>query len=197
MFASFFKDVLLRISIYLRRFLAPAKHKIHRVMLEYDTSGEPCDSGSAFWVNESRFWEEDEFEENETNITWIYKNRLSIDPVPSCVSNIAFRVTYEHDGKVYKYVTRDMNHHWPPKKTPGFHPLIKEAWAVMYDGDRMNVTDKVKKYAGPYSDFHGETLKLSDVVGEQCVSVQITNIMGQTCSIKLGESFSRKTLWTS
>jgi hypothetical protein len=147
MFATFFKNFLLRVSIYLRRFFAPPKHAIHRVILEYDSTGEQCDNDSAFWRNEERFWEP-ELEENETNITWMYRNRMSIEPIPRCVSDVTFRVTYEHDGSVYKYVTRDVKHQWPPKKVPGFHPPIKEAWAIMFDGTHVNVTDRVKKFAG-------------------------------------------------
>lgn len=182
-------------QVFARRFLAPSKYAITRVMLEYDSSGEQCcDTDSTFWKNEERFWEP-EYEENECNITWIYKNRLSVYPYPSCVSNVTYRVSYSHDGKLYRYVTRNHDHAWPPKKVPGFNPPIKDAVATMYDGTVTDVLKKFSRYAGPNSDFHGETLHLSDVVGEQCVSVTLTNILGKQSTVKSGESFSRATLW--
>ena len=190
-FDRFIKETILSVALFLRRFIAPAKYQIKRVTIEYDSSGEQCDVESAFWKNEERFWDT-EFEENEANITWIYKNRLSVTPYPSCVSNVSYRIAYTHNGTMYKYVTRDPSHQWPPKKMPGFHPAIREAWVVMYDGENMNVTEKIKKFAGPNSDFHGETLQLSDVIGEQCVSLKITNILNQSIVVKTGESFSRK-----
>jgi hypothetical protein len=190
-FDKFLKEVVLSLALFLRRFITPPKYQIKRVTLEYNSSGDPCDVDSAFWKNEERFWDT-EFEENETNITWMYKNRMAVTPYPSCVSDVKYRVIYAHNGNTYKYVTRDPKHSWPPKKTPGFHPPIKEAWVVMYDEEHRNVTDKIKKFAGPNCDFHGETLELSDIFGEQCVSLKITPIIGQSIVIKSGESFSVK-----
>ena len=60
---------------------------------------------------------------------------------------------------------------------------------------RTHGTNVPTHFAGPNSDFHGETLRFDDVVGEQCVSVKLTNILGRTSVIKTGESFSRSTLW--
>ncbi len=195
-FIWWLKEKLLSVVLFLSRFITPEKYAIQRVMLEYDTDGKPCDISSVFWKNEERYWDT-EFEENDVNITWMYKNRMSILPYPSCVSNVAFRIAYKHNGELYKYITRDHNHCWPPKKTPGFHPPIKEAMAFMFDDTYMDVTKKMKRYAGPNSDFHGETLHFSDVVGEQCISVKLTNILGQTTTLKTGDTFSRKTLWVA
>ena len=143
-----FKNVLLSFAVFASRLFAPSKYAITRVMLEYESTGEQCeDTDSSFWKNEERFWEP-EYEDNECNITWMYKNRLSVYPYPSCVSNVVYRISYMHSGTLYKYVTRDHSHAWPPKKLPGFNPPIKEAWAVMYDGSHTNVTNKFKRYAG-------------------------------------------------
>ncbi len=60
---------------------------------------------------------------------------------------------------------------------------------------RTHGTHVPTHFAGPNSDFHGEQLELADILGEQCVSVKLTNILGQESIIKTGESFSRKTLW--
>lgn len=73
---------------------------------------------------------------------------MTVYPYPSCVNNAVYRISYMHNGTLYKYVTRDHDHEWPPKKTPGFHPPIKEASAMMFDGTHMNVTNKFKKFAG-------------------------------------------------
>ena len=190
---KFYKSILLKTILFFRK-LTTSKYLIRRVLLEYESTGEQCDTDSTFWKNEERFWDS-EYEENSTNITCMYIHRIQVDPPPSCVSNLVYRITYYHNNSIYKYITRNPKHQWPPKKVPGFNPLIKEAWAEMFDGSHQNVTERIKKFAGPNSDFHGETIHLRDMFGEQCVNLRLVNLLNQETIIK--DEFSRRTLWVN
>jgi hypothetical protein len=195
----FFREMVLSVIFFVRRFFMRSTYVIKKVLLEYKTTGDNFVSDSIFWKNERRFWNMDsewtmEPEDVSTDITWIYKNRIQIDPPPSCVSDITYRVTYMYAGTIYTFVTRNPNHAWPPKKVPGFNPAIKEAWITMFDDFQDDATKRVKQFAGPNSDFHGETLHLRDMFNEQCVSLRLVNMLGKSTTIT--NSVSRFTLWT-
>ena len=172
----------------------------------------------AFFTREKRRYWDTEFEENSSNFTWLFKRGISIFPYPSCVSGVSYRISYMHNGSLYKRVTRDplcvRKNWWPPKKTPGFHPPIKDAFAMMADGIPVDVTAKIKRYAGPYGDFHGDEVRdvvtdplatfltcektqlfVTDMFSDELDWLQITNIMGKTKTLRFGDQFSCKTLW--
>jgi hypothetical protein len=64
----------------------------------------------------------------------------------------------------------------------------------MFDDFQDDATKRVKQFAGPNSDFHGETLHLRDMFNEQCVSLRLVNMLGKSTTIT--NSVSRFTLWT-
>jgi len=202
-FTNFFKKVysvvtwnVFRVAVFLHgTFLKPARFSITHVELEYNSTRDTYDGDSPFWKKESRFWDTD-FPENSANITRFYKKRESLLPYPDGVDDVRFQITYKHDGKVYTYVTGDINYSWPPKKMPGMNPTIREAFAVTRDGDHDDVTERVRRFAGPYSDFHGERVRLTDLFAEDYTFCKMTNMLGQSKVVHFGDSFSREKLWT-
>ena len=82
---------------------------------------------------------------------------------PLDVSDIRIETTYWHDSKKYKHVSSDIE--WPPGtyRSNGNVTLpIKSATLVTLN-DMYDVTNKVKKYAGPRSDFHGHEIIIEDI----------------------------------
>ena len=191
------KDIVLHIFFLFRNFFVRSNYIIRKVKLDYVTSGEASDIDSVFWKNEARFWDSDEIADNTTDITRMYRNKFKIDEPPSCVSDCLYRITYLYNNQVYKYMSGNHDHVWPPKKVPGFNPPIKEAWAETFDGSHDDVTKQIKKFAGPNSDFHGETFSIHDMLGERYVRLRLINILGQTSVIEEEVPFSRASLWTS
>lgn len=100
--------------------------------------------------------------------------------IPQDSTNIITRINYYYGSKLYTYITNKLNPIWPPKKNGmSFTLPIKEAHLVDDNGKPYaDVTDAIKKVAGPYGDFFGEDVRVSDVFPEG-VTVKVTNIMNQ------------------
>jgi hypothetical protein len=63
-----------------------------------------------------------------------------------------------------------------------FNMPIKDAWLVDDQGERTNVTRKIKKCAGPKHDFHGESVRIKDIFDIDLVgypTLEVTNVFNQ------------------
>jgi len=137
-----------------------------------------------FWQEESRDWDGilDEFHGYVTGRP--FRNTV----VPQNVKNLVLRITYWYGGKIYKVVTKDIN--YTPGKTEesgmNFVIPLSSAWIVDHDDKpQVNVTEKVKRYAGPRNDFHGQSVPLKEVLyytqktlSKKFPKIVITNPLG-------------------
>ena len=118
------------------------------------------------------FWKDESHEEWYDGIDSFYKNLNGIDymnvETPTNVTKIILRIKYWYNDKMYKFLSNDMNHEWPPKRVPGivFHmPLISAQLMDIDDKPVKDVLNKIKRYAGPRGDFHGnKNVKISDML---------------------------------
>tara|TARA_B110000971_G_scaffold196754_1_gene212110 strand:+ start:4308 stop:4925 length:618 start_codon:yes stop_codon:yes gene_type:complete len=89
-----------------------------------------------------------------------------ITPPPDAVSKLIIRVKFWYNNKIYKFLTCNAEYPWPPKKmkTMGFHIPLSSA-QLLDSGDKpvKDVLEKIRRYSGPYSDFYGEKMKISDM----------------------------------
>jgi hypothetical protein len=114
-----------------------------------------------FWAEESKDWDGtlDEFHTVVTGKSF----RHTI--VPQNVKKLVIRVKYWYGGKVYKALSHDINFR-PGSNTGGdmtFSIPLSSAWIVDHDDKpKINITEKVKRYAGPHNDFHGEDVPLKE-----------------------------------
>ena len=116
-----------------------------------------------FWGKESEEWDEETESFFKTLNFTDYKNTK----IPENVTKTLVRVKYWYDNKVYKYLTYDMNHPWPPPQENGFMFNIPIVSAVLLDSDDKPVKDilnKIRRYSGPRKDFHNEKIKISDML---------------------------------
>ena len=86
--------------------------------------------------------------------------------MPENVRDMVYTVKYYYNNKQYKYVSGSDIFSWPPKNEPmSFKMPILEAWCLNEDGKRVrNATNKLKKAAGPVSNFHKQDTRVMDVV---------------------------------
>jgi hypothetical protein len=104
------------------------------------------------------------------------------------------RVNYLHNNNVYTYVSRSMTPKWPPEEIPrdmGFRPAIKSAEVVIKEnrGRKQDVTQDIKRLAGPRGDWHQRRFSPKDVFGAGCSAVILTDILGKSREVDVDESF--------
>lgn len=114
-----------------------------------------------FWREESKDWDGilDEFHGYVTGRD--FRNTI----VPQNVKNLILRVKYWYGGKIYKAVSRDINFTPGKNETNGMNFTIplSSAWIVDHDDKpQVNITEKVKRYAGPRNDFHEQEVPLKE-----------------------------------
>ena len=114
-----------------------------------------------FWKGESKDWDGilENFHADVTGLDFRYT------AIPENVSSIILRIKYFFNGRLYSVVTNDLNY-VPGEKADApmcFHIPLSSAWIVDHgDKPMVNITEKVKRYAGPRGDFHGEKVPLGD-----------------------------------
>lgn len=154
---------LLSNVLYLyKKFTTPRDYTIISEELEYKIDYRmKYQVEDPFWEEEQKDWDGilDEFYVRATGRSF----RHTV--VPQNVKNLVLRVKYLYDGKVYKVITKDINY------VPGeeedapmsFTIPLSSVWIVDHDDKpQVNITEKVKRYAGPRNDFHGEAVPLKD-----------------------------------
>jgi len=114
-----------------------------------------------FWTEEEKDWDGilDEFYVKATGKPF----RRTV--VPQNVKNLTLRVKYWYGGKVYKAISQDINFTPGENEAQGmcFSIPLSGAWIVDHgDKPQVNITEKVKRYAGPRNDFHGESVPLKE-----------------------------------
>ena len=114
-----------------------------------------------FWEKESKDWDGvlDEFHSVVTGKS--YRNTIP----PQNVKNLIVRVKYWYDGRIYKSISRDINFLPGQNEANGvnFSIPLSSAWIVDHDDKpRVDITEKVKRYAGPRNDFHRQEVALKD-----------------------------------
>ena len=114
-----------------------------------------------FWLDEEKDWDGtlDEFYVKATGKPF----RRTV--VPQNVKNLTLRVKYWYGGKIYKAISQDINFTPGENEAEGmnFSIPLSGAWIVDHDDKpQVNITEKVKRYAGPRNDFHGERVPLKE-----------------------------------
>jgi len=164
MLVNLLTNVMLWVYGTLKYITSRPDYKIADTSMEYflDTTKTPIDLDE-FWEEEREEWDgETESYFKTLNFTE-YKNTS----VPENVTKTLVRIKYWYNDTMYKYLTCNMNHEWPPKRTQGIVFNVPIVLAQLLDSDDKPVKDllnKIKRYAGPRGDFHNEKVKISDML---------------------------------
>ena len=115
----------------------------------------------SFWEGESKDWDGtlDEYHVYVTGKP--FRNTI----VPQNVKNITLRVKYWYGGKVYKAISKNINFKPGEDEEDGmsFSIPVSSVWIVDHgDKPRVDITEKVKRYAGPRNNFHKQPVPLKD-----------------------------------
>ena len=175
-----------------RNFLKIRDYTLGKVYLEYAVDLErkyEIDDDDTLWKQERPYWDEglDEFYIDVTNSA--YRGT----EVPQNVTRMIFRATYWYNDERYKYITYNPDFQWPPQKQSGISFTIPIMSAKLVDEDdkpKRDVTRKIRRYAGPFGDFLGSDVKISDllfydedVLKNEYPKLQITNALGMKKTI--------------
>ena len=147
-----------------KNFVSIPNHRVLHSSMEYfiDTDKHYSTEGQ-FWKNESKKWD-GLFEEH-----YIESKDMAYrcEDTPANVNKSIIRIKYWYNDKLYKYLTYNTGHEWPPEETKDIVFSIPIVSAHLVDADDKPVKDvlsKIKRYAGPRGDFHGENVKISDML---------------------------------
>lgn len=163
--------------------------KIESRSLEYTIDHEKeyqVDKGG-FWDKESKSWDDGILNEYWVDVTDIpYYD----EKIPENVEHIILRIRYWYGNKQYKFITTNVDTDWPVPLKEGISFSIPLTSAMLLDYTNKpvrDITSKIKKYAGPKSDFHGEDVPICDmlrynisVLKEEFPKIKLTNAIGMT-----------------
>ena len=149
-----------------------------------------------FWLQESKDWDGvlEEFYVLATGKN--FRNTI----VPQNVKNLVLRVKYWYGGKIYKAISTDIKFKPGEKDHNGMNFTIPISNAALVDHDdkpRVDITEKVKRYAGPRNDFHGERVPLQSflyytkkMLEKKYPKIIISNSLGMKKTLLTTEDFT-------
>lgn len=149
-----------------------------------------------FWMEESKHWEDGILDEYYTNVSGKhFRNTI----IPQNIVHTILRVRYVFNGHVYTVISNNINF------TPGdddsgmaFCIPVSNAQIVDHDDKPMiDITPRVKRYAGPRNDFHKQKLPLRDflfydeeTLREKYPKIVISNALGMKKTLSTLENYT-------
>ena len=189
---------LLSNVLYLyKKFTTPQDYTIISEELEYKIDYRmKYQVEDQFWEEESKDWDGvlDEFHSYVTGKS--YRHTVP----PQNVKNLLLRIKYWYNGKIYKVITKDIN--FVPGKDEKdymcFSIPLSSAWIVDHDDKpQVDITEKVRRYAGPRNDFHGQEVSLKDFLYytqktliKKFPKILISNSLGMKKTLLTTEDFT-------
>ena len=154
--------LLSSVLYYYKKIVTPQDYRIISEELEYTIDyRKKYDIEDDFWREESMDWDG---VMHEFYVLATGKNfRHTI--IPQNVDNVILRIKYWYNGKIYKVITNDINYvpSEPKSNDVRFSIPLSRAWLLDQDDKPVrDITEKVRRYAGPRNDFHGQDVKLVD-----------------------------------
>jgi len=172
-------------------------YKIIHTSMEYFTNEIIPDEDTLdnFWYDEYREWDGYSMSHYKSLNGIDYKNTS----IPENVEKTIIRIKYWYKDKVYKYITYDMNHEWPPIKKPGITfnmPMSSVHLLDSHDKPVRDLLNKIKRYAGPRNDFHNQKVLIRDMLyydeetlKEEYPTIRLKNIIGFVKNIETSSSY--------
>lgn len=181
------------------RLTTPRDWEIVRRELEYTIDPHmKYEIDDSFWYNESRTWF-GELSEFHVDVTRTDEFRYTI--VPQNVRKLHLRTSYYYNGRRYKMISENIDAHWPPESDDGSVGFVAPITvAFLHDADnkvKRDVTEKMKRYAGPRQNFHGQRVALRDVLyydddalRELYPFITLRNLMGKSITLSTLDGFT-------
>tara|TARA_B110000444_G_scaffold260915_1_gene309921 strand:+ start:1976 stop:2581 length:606 start_codon:yes stop_codon:yes gene_type:complete len=190
-------NLLSSIILFWKNITTPRNYKIVQEELEYNVDYNlKYHIEDDFWEEESKDWDGilDNFYVDATRQDFRYT------AIPQCVEDIALRIKYYFNGHIYSVITEDLNYLPGHNENPSMHfsiPLTS-AWIVDHDDKpKMNITHKVRRYAGPRGDFHGQAVPLrnflyftEEILKSRFPKIILTNSLGMKKTISTLDGYT-------
>lgn len=188
MLVNLLNHVLLKVYGLYKWVTTRPDYHIQSKLMEYQIrdGDEDEDITHEMWKQESQFWFQDrkKFYANVTNED-DYQ-----DHIPKKVKNIVLRIRYWYNGKIYKIATTNLNLKLPDDLDTEFSFSIPLSTVYLVDDDENpleDITERVKTYAGPKNDFHGQEIFIKDFLNQdedelikKYPKVKLTNSLGMS-----------------
>jgi len=189
--------LLSNLYYYYNKFTTPADYKIISEEIEYKINYDmKYLVEDDFWRRESKDW--------DGILEYYYVdatgNNFRNTFIPQNVENLILRIRYYFNGVVYTSVSNDINFKPMPNEEQGmsFNIPLSSAWIVDHDDKPLqDITEKVKRYAGPRNDFHGQRVTLEDflyyepkVLKERFPKIAIINGIGMKKTVSTITDFT-------
>ena len=179
-----------------KNFVSIPNHRILQSSMEYfiDNRNPHLVEGE-FWKNETKKWDGlfDEHYIETKGMTY-----RGYRP-PTNVNKTIIRIKYWYNDKLYKYLTYNTGHEWPPKQCNDmiFNIPLVSAYLLNEEGKPVkDVLRKIKRYSGPRGDFHGEKVKISDMLyydmetlKTMYPAIKIRNVFGETKTVNTVDGY--------
>lgn len=180
-----FLRLLSSVYCFYKNLVTPRDYHIISEQLEYKIDYDvKYQVEDTFWEEESKDWD-GILEEFYVNVTG---KHFRYTAIPQNVMYVILRVKYYFNGKVYTAISTDINFTPGKAEDAGVHFSIplSNAWIVDHDDKPVrNITEKVKRYAGPRCDFHKEKVPLeyflyyeSSVLKDRFPKIILVNTLG-------------------
>lgn len=172
-------------------------YTIQRIEMEYQIDHEiKTDDLDGFWKHESKSWD-GTLDEYYVDITHVNFRDVVMPPN---IKELIIRVKYWYGDKLYKYITRDIQYTWPPKRREGiiFNIPIVSAHLIDDDGNEVrDVLQKVIRYMGPHQECSGnEKIKITEmlyydynVLKIDLPKIRLKNALGKTKTVSTVEGY--------
>lgn len=189
--------LLSTLYFYYKKFTTPADYQIISEELEYKINHDmKFLVEDPFWKQESKDWD-GILDHYYVDVTGENFRNTSI---PQNVEHIILRIKYFFNNRVYTVLTNDLNYRLikDEEKAMGFHIPLSSVWIVDHDDKPLqNITERVRRYSGPLSDFHGEKVSLEDFLyyepkylKERFPKIMLVNGLGMKKCISTTTSFT-------
>lgn len=151
----------------------------------------------AFWLNESKTWEDGILDEYYVNVT---HKKFRSTVIPQNVKWCVLRVRYYYNNKEYTAISTDINFKPGECEDNNMHfslPLTAVWLADHDDKPKRDITVKVKRYIGPRNDFHGQSVPIEHflyydktILEEEYPKIVLSSAIGVKKSIKTVGGFT-------
>ena len=197
MFTNLLNRVIVWVYGVYKYMVTMPDYYIENISMEYtvDPTKRP-DMKDKLWKDESKYWDRDT---DEVYCDLTYKDYMC-STIPENVKKTIVRMKYWYNGKLYKLITENMKFCLPDDLSDGFSFSIPLGSAHLVDHDDKpvkDITEKVKRYAGPKNDFHGERVRIRDMLYytdetlmKEYPAIRLTNALGMAKKVSTLTGFT-------
>ena len=190
-------NVILWVYDNLKSVRAKPDYTIIETSMEYYTNEIIPDEDTLddFWIEEYDEWDGSTMSHYKSLNDIDYRNTK----IPENIEKIVIRIKYWYRDKMYKYLTYDMNHEWPPTRTSGIvfnMPLSSAHLLDSRDKPVKDLLNKIRRYAGPRFDFHNQKVMIKDMLyyddetlKEDYPTIRLKNIIGFVKNVDTASSY--------